>query len=117
MIDEQNGKSRALGFDRRAKPSLTLPAMSDTEEKMLGERERDEAQEMDIEPSNGYAAASAKNTGSAEGDSDDDVGPMPMPAGASENGQTVRRKRKGTFNTINARSVMLFLVLTYTPSS
>ena len=87
--------------------------MTDTEEKVLGKRERNEAQEMDIEPSNGSAAVGAKNAGSAEDDSDDDVGPMPMPAGGSENGQTVRKKRKGTFNTISARSVILFLVLTY----
>ena len=87
--------------------------MTDTEEKVLGKRERNEAQEMDIEPSNGSAAAGAKNAGLAEDDSDDDVGPMPMPAGGSENGQTVRKKRQGALNTMDARSVMLFTVLTY----
>ena len=87
--------------------------MTDTEEKVVGKRERNEAQEMDIETSNGSAAAGAKNAGLAEDDSDDDVGPMPMPAGGSENGQTVRKKRKGTFNSLSALYAISFLVLTY----
>lgn len=70
--------------------------MSDTEEKVLGKRERDEAQDMDAEPSNGAAPESKRGTQEIEEDSDDDVGPMPMPAGDDENGQTVRKKRKGT---------------------
>ena len=87
--------------------------MSDTEEKVLGKRERNEVQEMDTEPSNGSVDVDAKNVGAAEDDSGEDVGPMPMPAGGSENGQTVRKKRKGTSGNINALSATLFLVITY----
>lgn len=73
--------------------------MSGEESKVLGKRERDEAQGMDVEQSNG-AASEANNGAIVEDDSDDDVGPMPMPmpADGDENGQAVRKKRKGTHN-------------------
>lgn len=64
--------------------------MSESEDTVLGKRERDGLEET--QGSNGKPDM----VDDATEDSDDDIGPMPMPAGAPEV-QAARKKRKGVF--------------------